>query len=68
MVQPSELKGVARDRQHPLMGNFDLAVSDSCHSEAQYSKQIQMELTAVPRPGKSSDLAETPADLSVPKS
>ncbi len=48
------------------MGNSDLVVNGSCRSEAQYSNQIQLELTAVPEPGKSSDLAKALADLSVP--
>lgn len=48
------------------MGNFDLVVSDSCHSEVQYSTQIQTELMAVLKPGESSDLAETLAGLCAP--
>lgn len=67
MVWPSELEGVGGARQHLLMGNFDLVVSGSCHSEVWYSKQIQIELEAVPRPGVSFDLAEALTDLSVPK-
>lgn len=48
------------------MGNFDLVVSDSCHSEVQNSTQIQMDLMAVLKPEKSSDLAETLAGLCAP--
>lgn len=66
MMWSSELEGVAGGRQRLLVGNFDLAVSDSGHSEVHYSKQIQRELEAVPKPGKCSDHVEALADLSVP--